>query len=123
MEFIRVNPNFPVSSAVIQEGKMLESVLVGLAASGDQPVPGGAGAELRDIFQQLDEILSEAGLDKTHICTVRLYLQNVDEDVVEVNEVYKDYFGDHPPTRRCYGVNLQKGLAVEAGFVAEFPPE
>lgn len=122
MDFIGITEGFPVSSAVVQQGKMLETVLVGMGPNA-APVPGGPGAELRDIFRQLDEILASVNLNKTHICSARLYLQNVNEDVGEVNSVYQEYFGTHPPTRRCYGVDLQKGLAVEACFVAEFPSE
>ena len=84
-------------------------------------VPGGPGAELREIFRQLDEILASAGVDKTEIVSGCLYLQNVMRDIAEVNLVYKEYFGNHPPNRRAYGVDLQSAMLVEAAFVAELP--
>ena len=121
MQFIKTKEGFPFSSAVVHQGKMLESVLTGMPEGGDKPVEGGPGAELREIFRQLDGILAEVGLDKTAICSVRLYLENVNRDIAEVNAIYKEYFGSHPPNRRAYGVDLQKGMLVEAGFVAEFP--
>ena len=123
MEFIGTKPDFPFSSAVIHQGKVLETVLTGIPPDGDGPVSGGPGAEMREIFRQLDEILAKAGLDKTHVCSARIYLHDVLRDVAEMNEVYGEYFGSHPPNRRCYGVTLQAGMLVEAGFVAEFPPE
>ena len=119
MKFIGTNPNFPFSAAVIHSGKTLETVLTSIPAGEKSPVPGGAGAELREIFRQLDGILSEAGVQKTAIVSARLYLQDVSRDIAEVNQVYKEYFGSHPPNRRAYGVNLQSGMLVEAGFVAE----
>jgi 2-iminobutanoate/2-iminopropanoate deaminase len=119
MKFIGTNPNFPFSAAVIHAGKILETVLTSIPAGEKSPVPGGAAAELREIFRQLDEILSEAGVQKTAIVSVRLYLQYVLRDIGEVNDAYKEYFGSHPPNRRAYGVNLQSGMLVEAAFVAE----
>jgi enamine deaminase RidA (YjgF/YER057c/UK114 family) len=119
MKFIGTNPNFPFSAAVIHSGRTLETVLTGIPAGEKSPVPGGAAAELREIFRQLDEILAESGIQKTAIVSARLYLQDVLRDISEVNNAYKDYFGSHPPNRRAYGVNLQSGMLVEAAFVAE----
>ena len=121
MQFIRTKEGFPFSSAVVQQGKMLETVLTGIPPAGDKPVAGGPGAEMSEIFRQLNEILAEVGLDKTAVCSARLYLQNVNQDIAAVNAVYQEYFGAHPPCRRAYGVDLQSGMLVEAGFVAEFP--
>ena len=45
------------------------------------------------------------------------------ETSAEMNDAYGEYFGSHPPCRRCYGVTLQAGMLVEAAFVAEFPPQ
>jgi len=76
---------------------------------------------MREIFRQLDEILKLAAIEKTAIASVRLYLQDVLQDISDVNAVYKQYFGSHPPNRRAYGVNLQSGMRIEAAFVAELP--
>ena len=121
MRFIRTAKGFPFSSAVIHSGRVLETVLTGMPEGADGPVEGGAGAEMREIFRQLDDILAEAGVDKRSICSARIYLEHVNRDVAEINEAYAEYFGDHPPNRRCYGVDLQHGMLVEAGFVAELP--
>lgn len=121
MEFIGSNLDRPFSSAVIHSGRVLETVLTGMKPGTTTPVEGGAAMELREIFRQLDEILATAGVDKTSVCSVRIYLQHVNRDVGEINMVWKEYFGTHPPNRRCYGVDLQSGMLVEAGFVAELP--
>jgi len=119
MRFLRTSSDFPFSAAVIASGKTLETVLTGIPPGGRVPVPGGAGAELREIFRQLDEILASVGIQKTAVASARLYLQEVHRDIEEVNAVYRDYFGMHPPNRRAYGVNLQSGMLVEAAFIAE----
>lgn len=119
MEFIFTSPTFPFSTAVIHSGRTLEAVLTGIPPEGKTPVEGGVGAEMHEIFRQLDTVLAAAGVHKTSIVSARLYLQDVMRDIAAVNEIYKQYFGSHPPNRRAYGVNLQAGMLIEAAFVAE----
>lgn len=119
MEFLLTSPTFPYSGAVIHSGRTLETVLVSIPPGESRPVAGGAGAEMREIFRQLDEVLQLSGIQKNSIVSCRLYLSDVLRDIAEVNQVYAAYFGSHPPNRRAYGVVLQAGLLVEAAFVAE----
>ncbi len=121
MKFIDSDTNFPISSAVVHSGKIFEAVVTGIPDGDSKPVSGGAGPEMREAFRQLDLLLKEAGVDRKAICTARLYLHNVIHDVPEVNVVWKEYFGNHPVVRRCYGVVLQAGMRVEAAFTAEIP--
>lgn len=48
MEFIGINPDFPVSAVVVFEGKVLESVLTAILRGESRPVAGGAGPEMRE---------------------------------------------------------------------------
>ena len=121
MKFIRSLDTFPFSSAVIHSGKVLETVLTGIPNGQDSPVSGGAGLEMREIFHQLDEILKNEGLSKRNLCSARIYVQHVTRDVGDINIEWSKYLGDHPINRRCYGVELQNGMLVEACFVAEIP--
>lgn len=121
MKFIDSDAVFPISSAVVHSGRMFEAVVTGIPDGQREPVPGGAGAEMREAFRQLDLLLAEAGIDRKAICTARLYLHDVLADVAAVNVEWKAYFGSHPVVRRCYGVVLQSGMKVEAAFTAEMP--
>ena len=121
MRFIDSDRAFPISSAVIHNGRMLEAVVTGIPDGSRAPVPGGAAAEMREAFRQLDLLLAEAGVDRRAICTARLYLHDVLADIAAVNAVWQDYFADHPVVRRAYGVVLQSGMRVEAAFTAELP--
>ncbi|MFN0170223.1 MAG: RidA family protein [Bryobacteraceae bacterium] len=121
MQFLNTRPKFPFSDAVIHSGRTLETVLTGIPPAQTRPVEGGVVAELQEIFRQLDAVLAQAGVNKTAICSVRLYLLNVNRDIAAVNELYKEYFGSHSPNRRAYGVDLQAGMLIEAAFVAELP--
>ncbi len=113
--------DFSIDGAVITSGRLLETVLVGIPDGEEKPVEGGVQAELREIFKQLDEILTAAGVDRRAVASARLYLQHVNRDIAAANVVYKEYFGDHRPIRRAYGVDLQVGMMIEAAFVAELP--
>jgi 2-iminobutanoate/2-iminopropanoate deaminase len=106
---------------VITRGYLLETVLTGIPDDADRPVDGGVGAETREMFKQLDEVLSAAGLTRTAVTSARLYLQHVNRDIAEVNAVWKEYFGMHAPVRCAYGVELQSNMLIEATFFAEAP--
>ena len=121
MQFIDSSTTFPISSAVVHSGRTFEAVVTGIPDGQKTPVPGGAAAEMREAFRQLDVLLQAAGVDKRAICTARLYLQDVLADIPAVNEVWKEYMGTHPVVRRAYGVTLQAGMRVEAAFTAEIP--
>jgi 2-iminobutanoate/2-iminopropanoate deaminase len=121
MQFLEVDPDFPICSAVIYKGRVMEAVVTGIPDGSDKPIAGGAAEEMREIFRQLDVLLAAAGAVRESICSVRLYLADVNRDIAEVDAVYREYFGTHPPNRRAYGVTLQKGMLVEAAFVAELP--
>lgn len=121
MELIGTNEDASISSAVIHRGRVLETVLTGIPHGETRPIQGGPKAEMREIFRQLDEILRASSLGRTDVCSARIYLQRVNEDVGEINKVWRAYFRHHAPNRCCYGVDLQLGMRVEAAFVAEFP--
>ena len=106
---------------MIYSGRVLKTVLVGIVPGEEAPIPGGVEAELREIFRQLDAILSLAGVDKRAIASVRLYLQEVNRDIAAVNAIYKEYFGSHPPNRQALGGYLQRGMLIEAAVLAELP--
>jgi len=121
MKFIGTMSDFPFSDAVIHNGKILETVLTGIPPGKSEPISGGVAIEMKEIFRQLDAVLEKAGLSKENLCSACIYLEEVKRDVDQINEVWQEYLGDHPLSRRCYGVNLQAGMLVEAAFVAEFP--
>ena len=123
MTFINSSTRFPFSDAVIYSGRILETVFTGIPPGEEWPIKGGVQEELREVFRQLDTILAQAHVSKTSIVSARLYLADLNRDIVSVNHTYKEYFGNHPPNRRAYGVALQRSMLIEAAFVAELPDE
>lgn len=120
MKFIGSLSDFPFSDAVIHNGKVLETVLTGIPPGKSEPVAGGVAMEMKEIFRQLDDVLDQAGLGRKNLCSACIYLAEVNRDVDQMNEVWQEYLVDHPLSRRCFGVDLQLGMLVEAAFVAEF---
>lgn len=110
-----------ICDAVIYRGHILETVIVPFEDGAGEPVAGGAGAQMKEILRQLDEVLAGVGADKTAVISVRLFLQHVNRDIAEVNAVYYAYFGKHAPMRIGVGVELQANMLVEAAFTAELP--
>ena len=121
MRLIDSHVDFPVSDAVFFAGSIFQTELKGIPKGATEAVPGGAAAELREIFMQLDGELAEVGIDKLHIASVKLYLQNLEGDLQAVDKVYAEYFGSHCPSRGVYGCDLPPGILVEASFVASVP--
>ena len=80
MRLIDSHVDFPVSDAVFFAGSIFQTELKGIPKGATEAVPGGAAAELREIFMQLDGELAEVGIDKLHIASVKLYLQNLEGD-------------------------------------------
>lgn len=122
MRFIESRSDFPVSSGVIYyPNHLFETVLTGIPRGERKPVAGGAEAQMREIFEQLDRELYSVGADKTYIVSVKLHLKNLKRDLAAVDKVYAEYFGTHCPNRGAYGVDLQPGILIEAEFVATVP--
>ncbi len=121
MKCIDVRTDFPVSNAVTYCGNIFQAELNGIPEGETKAVPGGAAAETREIFSKLDRMLSELGVARTDVVSVKLYLQNLERDLAVIDPIYAEYFGSHCPTRGVYGVDLQPGLLVEAAVVANVP--
>ncbi|MDO5724865.1 MAG: RidA family protein [Tissierellia bacterium] len=59
-------------------------------------------ATLRSLTN-VEEILKEAGSDRTKIVKVNIFLADIN-DFAAVNEVYTEFFGEHKPARSCVEV-------------------
>jgi enamine deaminase RidA (YjgF/YER057c/UK114 family) len=110
-----------ISDYVIYKGRILETVIVPIPDGQKSPVKGGAPAEMREIFRQLDEVLEQAGAAKQNVVSMTLFLQQVNRDIAAVNEVYKMYFGSHAPMRCAVGAELQAGMNIEVIVRVELP--
>ena len=87
-----------------------------LGRKGDAPADGpadGLDAQLRLIFEQLDQRLAEVGLDRRHVIKTTVWLTDMaDWEAMTVR--YLEYFaGVELPTRSAVGAQLKPGYLVE----------
>lgn len=121
VEFKNPAKTFPICDAVIYSGKIMETVITPIPDGQHAPVPGGAREHMVEILRQLDEVLALCNTTKANVVSVRLYLQDVNRDIAQVNPVYKAYFAGCSPMRIAVGAQLQAGMLVEAVVLAHVP--
>lgn len=84
-----------------------------------QVIPEGMEAQTHQVLQNLNMVLEAAGLSRTSVVSVRIYLTHVQHwDVV--NALYSQFFGEHKPARAVITVpELHYGCLIELEAVAE----
>lgn len=107
----------PYSQAIEANGFIFCAGQIGL-----DPVTGLMKETLEEqstqIFENIDAVLAEAGVDKNHVIKTTIFIKNID-DFSKVNDMYATYFGDHKPARSTVEVsNLPKGAVIEIEVIA-----
>ena len=110
--------DLPFSSAVVEGDMIFLAGEIGRAPGGVSVVPGGVGAETRQIFENYKATLARVGgsLDDIVKCTV--FLDDMSK-FAEMNAAYLEYFPDEKPARSTFGVDgLAMGAALEIECLA-----
>ena len=96
-------------------GQLPIDLFTGVHCSGDIRV------QAKQIFENLDHILSAAGTQKNQVIKVVVYISDI-RDWDEVNQIYQDYFGEHYPVRSIVPVGtLHYGFKLELEGLAKVP--
>jgi 2-iminobutanoate/2-iminopropanoate deaminase len=91
---------------------LIVSGQVGIGESG-QLVSGGTSAELRQAIANLEAQLATQGARLDQVVKTTVFLRHM-SDFNQMNEVYKECFGDHRPARSAVGVgDLPVGALIE----------
>lgn len=109
-------------------GPYSQAVMAGnlLFISGQVPINPATGnveakdipAETHQVMQNLKAVLSEAGMDFSHVVKTTIFLSDM-SFFSEVNEVYDRYFtGDFPARETVAVKGLPKGVNVEISMIA-----
>jgi 2-iminobutanoate/2-iminopropanoate deaminase len=109
-------------------GPYSQAVMAGnlLFISGQVPINPATGnveakdipAEAHQVMQNLKAVLSEAGMDFSHVVKTTIFLSDM-SFFSEVNEVYGRYFtGDFPARETVAVKGLPKGVNVEISMIA-----
>lgn len=106
------------SAAVISNGMVYVS-----GQSAADPFDGivkvqGIAAGVRQSLTRIENILKEAGIDRTHIVFCRVFVTDIAK-WKEANEAYAEFFGDHKPARAVYAISEIHHGDVEIEAVAE----
>ncbi len=92
---------------------------VGLDPVNSTLVEGGIESEIKQVLKNIDLILCDAGLNKSNIIKMTVFLINLDQFSV-VNDVFKEFFGGVTfPARSTVEVSkLPLGALVEIECIA-----
>lgn len=97
---LAVSPG-PFSAAVKANGFLFLSGQVGIDQDGK--LANDFDLEVRQIFKNIEAVLSEQMLTFDNIVTVTVYLKDM-QNFKRLNEIYKTYFNGYYPSRTCIAV-------------------
>lgn len=112
-------PVGPYSQAVEVNGFIFLSGQIGIDPQRQNLVEGFRN-QVERIFENIDAILREAGISRSDIVKVTIYLKDI-KKFKELNEIYEEFFKEVPvkPVRVTVGVNeLPLGAEVEIEVIA-----
>ena len=108
----------PYSQAVVVNNMVFTSGQIPVNPQTGE-IPEGIEAQAKQVFENLKNLLKDAGsgIDKAIKTTV--FIQNID-DFAAVNKIYEGYFTEPYPARSCVEVSkLPKGVLIEVEVIAE----
>lgn len=107
------------SPAILSQGLLFISGQLALDQQTGKIVQGGIKEHTAAALANMDSILREAKLNRNHVVQCRVYIPDV-RYWDRVDEVYREYFGSHRPSRIVIPCNtLHYGSLVEIEAVAE----
>jgi len=97
---LAVSPG-PFSAGVKANGFLFLSGQVGIDQSGK--LADDFDLEVKQIFKNIDAVLSEQKLTFDNIVSVTIYLKDM-QNFKRLNDIYKTYFNGYYPSRTCIAV-------------------
>lgn len=111
-------PIGPYSHAVMVGNMLFVSGQVGKNPQTGELVLGNVKSETRQVMENVKGILTDAGMDFTHVVKTTIFLADMN-DFAAVNEVYGSYFtGDYPARETVQVSKLPLGVNVEISVIA-----
>lgn len=111
-------PVGPYSQAVVLDGWLWTSGLVGLDPTTGRLVGDDAASQAEQTLRNIESVLIAAGSGLSQVVRAAVYLTNMD-DFSAVNAVYAKYFPSDFPARVCVEVSrLPLGALVEIEVTA-----
>ncbi len=111
-------PIGPYSHAVLKNNMLFVSGQIAKNPVSGELMIGDIKTEAKQVMENIKGILTDAGLDFTHVCKTTIFLTNLN-DFASVNEVYGSYFSSDYPARETVQVaKLPLNVNVEISVIA-----
>lgn len=111
-------PIGPYSQAILSGNTLYVSGQIPLDPVSGQLVVSDIEAATRQIMENIGKLLSEAGMNHTHIVKCSIFLKDLN-DFYLVNGVYGSYFASEPPARETVQVSrLPLDVPIEISCIA-----
>lgn len=108
----------PYSQAVKAGNMLFVSGQVPFVPETMEIVEGDVKAQTAQSLKNVQAILTEAGLDFSHVVKSTVFIKDMNE-FAQINEVYAQFFGENKPARACVEVaRLPKDVKVEIEVIA-----
>ena len=108
----------PYSQAVKAGNMLFVSGQVPFVPETMEIVEGDVKAQTAQSLRNVQAILTEAGLDFSHVVKSTVFIKDMNE-FAQINEVYAEFFGENKPARACVEVaRLPKDVKVEIEVIA-----
>lgn len=112
------NPIGPYSQAVLKGNMLFVSGQIAINPATGDLMTADIKTEAKQVMENLKGILTEAGLDFTHVCKTSIFMKDLN-DFASVNEVYGSYFSSDFPARETVQVSkLPLNVNVEISVIA-----
>lgn len=108
----------PYSQAIEVNGMLFLSGQIPVNPSTGEIVDGGIKEQTKQVFENIKNVLKEAGLTLDNVVKTTVFLADISM-FVDMNEVYASYFSSDYPARSAFAVKqLPKGALVEIESIA-----
>ncbi len=108
----------PYSHAVLVGNTLFTSGQIPLVPETGKLVDGCIVCQTRQVFSNLNAILSAAGMDFTNVVKSTVFMTDL-ADFSKFNEIYAEYFPIDSPARSCIQVAaLPAGASIEIELIA-----
>jgi 2-iminobutanoate/2-iminopropanoate deaminase len=111
-------PIGPYSHGVLKGNTLFVSGQVGKHPVTGELMLGDIKTETKQVMDNVKGILTDAGMDFTHVCKTTIFLIDMN-DFAAVNEVYGSYFlGNYPARETVQVAKLPLNVNVEISVIA-----
>lgn len=108
----------PYAQAIVAGDLVFTSGQIPLDPETGAMVEGGITPQAYRVLENLKAVLGAAGSGFEHVARATVYLVDLGH-YPEVNRIWAEYFGEHPPARSAVQVaGLPRGSLIEVDLVA-----